>query len=234
MGDSYGALRSGGGGNALPSGGALPSRTARPPVDVSPAGIGPVRARRRRPVIVGLGGATRADSATHLVLAATLGSMAQAGAETILFGAAELDLPMYAPERPERTPATLRLLTAVERCDALVVATPGYHGAMSGMVKNALDYLEDLRGAPRPYLDGRAVGLIVSATGAQEAGTTLSALRSTVHALRGWPTPLGVAFGAGDGVVDAHGRVTDSATATLLEALVDQIMGFTYAWSQVI
>jgi FMN reductase len=244
VGDSYGTVRSDGGpGERIGGGGAgpgaqagppLPSRVARPPAEVPPAGVGPVRARRRRPVIVGLGGAPRTDSVTHRVLTATLGTMAQAGAEVIPFGPAELDLPLYVHDRPERTPAALRLLAAVERCDALVIATPGGHGGMSGSVKNALDYLEDLRAAPRPFLDGRAVGLIVAAQGSQAAGATLAALRSTVHALRGWPTPLGVTFGATDAVVDVHGRVHDPETVGKLETLVDQIMGFTYAWSQVI
>jgi FMN reductase len=35
---------------------------------------------------------------------------------------------------------------------------------------------------------------VVTSAGWQTAGTTLSALRSIVHALRGWPTPLGVAL----------------------------------------
>jgi FMN reductase len=51
----------------------------------------------------------------------------------------------------------------VERADGIVIASPGYHGGISGMVKNALDYLEDLRDAPRPYLtvktSERGIGL---------------------------------------------------------------------------
>jgi FMN reductase len=38
----------------------------------------------------------------------------------------------------------------------------------------------------------------VCASGWQAATTTLTSLRSTVHALRGWPTPLGVAINSLD------------------------------------
>jgi len=69
---------------------------------------------------------------------------------------------------------------------------------VSGLVKNALDYIEDLRDDSRPYLDGRAVGCVATASGWQSAVTTLTALRSIVHALRGWPTPLGVAVNSAD------------------------------------
>ena len=90
------------------------------------------------------------------------------------------------------------LVGAVRACDGLIIASPGYHGSVSGLVKNALDGLEDLRDDRRPYLHGRAVGLIVTADGAQAGGSTLAALRSVVHALRGWPTPLGVVMGGAD------------------------------------
>ena len=42
--------------------------------------------------------------------------------------------------------------------DGLIIATPSYHGGVSGMIKNALDYIEALRDDARPYLHGRAVG----------------------------------------------------------------------------
>ena len=47
--------------------------------------------------------------------------------------------------------------------------------------------------------EGRAVGAVVLSEGAQAGGSTLAALRSIIHALRGWPTPLGVVLLAGAG-----------------------------------
>ena len=79
---------------------------------------------------------------------------------------------------------------AVRAADGLVIATPGYHGPVSGLIKNALDALDGLRDDERPYLEGRAVGCIVTADGWQACGTALASLRTIVHALRGWPTPV--------------------------------------------
>jgi FMN reductase len=42
----------------------------------------------------------------------------------------------------------------VRGADALVFGSPGYHGTLSGLVKNALDYLEELGRDARPYVDG--------------------------------------------------------------------------------
>jgi FMN reductase len=90
--------------------------------------------------------------------------------------------------------AALALIGSLRRADGIIIATPSYHGSISGFVKNALDYAEDMRDDPNPYFDGRAVGCIVCADGAQSLGPTLMALRSIVHALRAWPTPFAAAI----------------------------------------
>lgn len=70
-----------------------------------------------------------------------------------------------------------------------LVATPRYHGELSGHLKNTLDYLEDLSEADRPYLDGRRT--ITCASRERAAVMALAALGSIVHALRGWPARSG-------------------------------------------
>jgi FMN reductase len=163
----------------------------------------------RRPLIVGIGGTTRAASSTERALAFALRGAEAAGAHTRLFGGAFLQsLPHYAPEHDERTAEQLELVEAVRHADALIIATPGYHGGVSGLVKNALDTLEELRADERPYLDGRAVGCIVTAYGWQAAGSVLTSLRSIVHALRGWPTP----FGAGINTLETRFDTADSCS----------------------
>jgi FMN reductase len=156
---------------------------------------------RHRPLVVGIGGTTREASSTERALAFALRGAEQAGARTQLFGGSFLhSLPHYAPENATLTEAQIELIEAVRAADAVIIATPGYHGGVSGLVKNALDTLEELRADTRPYLDGRAVGCIVTAYGWQAAGSVLTSLRSIVHALRGWPTP----FGAGINTLETH------------------------------
>lgn len=148
-----------------------------------------------KPLVVGIGGTTRPDSSTERALGVALAACTEQGAATISLGSELLAaLPHYVPNTGKLTPAQLALVNAVRRADAVIIATPGYHGAISGLVKNALDTLEELRSDARPYLDGRAVGCIVTAYGWQSLGTVLSGLRSTVHALRGWPTPYAAAI----------------------------------------
>ena len=120
------------------------------------------------PLIVGIGGTTRAGSSSERAVRAVLMRAEALGARTRMFdGPALAALPHYAPERAERSAEQAAFVEAVRGADGVVVGTPGYHGGMSGLVKNALDLLEDLRGDMRPYLEGRAVGLIVTAAGWQ-------------------------------------------------------------------
>ncbi|MFX1674212.1 NAD(P)H-dependent oxidoreductase [Paraburkholderia sp. A2WS-5] len=172
---------------------------------------------RHRPLVVGIGGTTREASSTERALAFALRGAEQAGARTRLFGGTFLhSLPHYAPENATLTDAQRELIDAVRAADAVIIGTPGYHGGVSGLVKNALDTLEELRADARPYLDGRAVGCIVTAYGWQAAGSVLTSLRSIVHALRGWPTP----FGAGINTLETR---FDSAHQCSDEKVVDQL-----------
>ncbi|MEY9558350.1 NADPH-dependent FMN reductase [Sinorhizobium fredii] len=141
------------------------------------------------PLIVGLGGTTREGSSTELALRYALKEAEQAGARTMLFNGEALMMPMFAPEVPHRTAEAQAFIAALRAADGIIIASPAYHGSISGLVKNALDYTEDMRNDAAAYLDGRAVGCITCAYGPQAAGTTLVALRSIVHALRGWADP---------------------------------------------
>lgn len=187
------------------------------------------------PYIVGLGGTVQARSSTETALQIALAAAADAGARTEVFGNGVLTrLPMYDPGR-SRSAESDRLVEALRVADGVIIASPGYHGSVSGLVKNALDYVEELREDERPYLSGRAVGCITTAYGWQAAVTTLQTLRSIVHALRGWPTPLGAAInssvtrlgsdGSSDARVDSQLRTVGSEVWALGQALGRAVEG---------
>jgi len=178
------------------------------------------------PMILGLGGTTRPGSTTERALKVSLKAAEREGARTLLLAGPDLILPMYDPAERERTPEASRLIEALRGCDGLIVASPGYHGSLSGLVKNALDYVEDLRTGERVYLDGLAVGLIACAGGWQAAGQTLTALRSIAHALRGWPTPLGAALNTSVRLFDERGDLVDMSSRFQLETVGRQVVEF--------
>ena len=179
------------------------------------------------PIIIGIGGTVRAGSSTEMALACCLGRAEALGARTRMFGGEFLaKLPPFDPRPAQATPEQLELVNALRRADGIVIATPGYHGSISGVVKNALDTLEITAKDDFPYFHGRPVGVIVTAYGWQATGSTLLALRSIVHAMRGWPTPFGAALNSTAGLFDEAGACRDQKDAWALHTVAEQVMEF--------
>lgn len=177
--------------------------------------------------VLGLGGSTRRESTSERALEIAAGAATAAGAAVELVTGQALLLPMYAPDSPVRSEAAAAFVRAVRRADAVLISSPGYHGTVSGMVKNALDYLEDLGTDDRPYLSGLPIGCIAVATGWQAAVSTLQTLRTCAHALRGWPSPLGAAINAAQPLFDrATGAWTDTPSRLQLETVGRQVVEF--------
>ena len=180
-----------------------------------------------RPLIVGIGGTTRARSSASDALHVALAAAEAAGARTAAFeGPFLAALPHYRPEDPGRSEDQRALVDALRSCDGVIIATPAYHGGISGLVKNAIDLIEDLRTDERVYLDGRAVGIITTAFGWQGGGPAMSSLRSIVHALRGWPTPFGAMLNTAAGLFDASGACTDEGVREQLTMIGAQVAQF--------
>jgi len=176
--------------------------------------------------ILGLGGTPRAGSSTEAALAVALTAARQNGAQTRQFDSAFLiGLPHYGTEASRESPAAKEFIAALREADGIIIASPGYHGTVSGLMKNAIDYIEETARDERPYLEGVPVGLIVTAFGWQATGTTLVALRSIVHALRGWPTPFGVGIRTQEGMF-VESRCTDAAVQSQLELMAQQVIEF--------
>ena len=178
------------------------------------------------PYIVAVGGTLRPGSTTEKAMQHVLNAADRAGARTRLISGPALQLPMYEPDNPERTDAARDLVAQLALADGIILGSPGYHGSISGLVKNALDYAEDLRGDRRPYFSGRAVGCIATGGGWPGALNTLGALRDIVHALRGWPTPLGAAINSSERVFDDDGQCVVPRVSQMLDVIAAEVLGF--------
>jgi FMN reductase len=181
------------------------------------------------PYILALGGTVRPNSSTELAMRHVLNRAQRSGARTRLISGQSLQLPLYQPDNPARTDGARELVAELALADGIVIGSPGYHGSISGTVKNALDYAEDLRGDSRPYFSGRAVGCIAAAGGWPAAVNTLNALRDIVHALRGWPTPMGAAINSSESVFDQSGTCVAPRVTQVLDLMAEEILSFAAA-----
>lgn len=182
----------------------------------------------QRPLVVGIGGTIGGVSSTERALRIALDAAQEQGFRTRLFGGGDMaKLPLYDPKAAERTPEEREFVDAVRGASALIIASPGYHGSISGVVKNALDLLEETARDPdRAYLADMPVGLIATAYGWQATGSTIAALRSIVHALRGWPTPFAAAINSAVTRFDDEGGASDPAVVEQLRLIGQQVARF--------
>jgi FMN reductase len=182
--------------------------------------------KRRQPIIVGVGGTLRVGSTSERALALALAAAAQMGASTEIFSGPAIALPHYDPSDRQRGPEAKALVAALRRADGIIFSSPSYHGSVSGLLKNAIDYTEDMRADPRVYLSDRAVGIIVCADGIQAMGSTLNALRSVAHALRAWPTPFGAVFNSGSRPFAMDGTCQSAEVEQSLRLVAAQVVEF--------
>lgn len=174
--------------------------------------------------IVAIGGTVNPGSTTEQALRLSAATASAGGAEVQVFGGAYLaKLPHYGSAEHQKGDGS-ELVEAVRAADGLLIAAPGYHGTISGLVKNALDFLEDLSKDTRPYLDGRAVGLIATAYGDQATMSTLITMRAIVHALRGWPTPMGATIRTYHGLFSPDGECLEDRARLQLEMVGHQVL----------
>lgn len=146
------------------------------------------------PVLACLGGSLRERSVTRAALQAAANVARERGFDIEMLDVRDLNLPMYLPDTdtPEEYEQPYqdnirRFLNSCRRADAMIWASPTYHGTMSGVIKNALDFVELMSKDARPYLHQMPVGLI-----AVNDSVTFSSMMNAVYELRGWlaPTPI--------------------------------------------
>ena len=157
----------------------------------------------------------REGSHSAQALRIVLEGAAERGAETRLLDLRVADVPLYrpgatAPPHDGLTQAT----EAVEWAEAFVLATPDYHGSMSGALKNFLDhYWEEFAGRLFGYL-----------CASHEKGlTVMDQMRTAVRQCYGWSLPYGVSF-HGKEDFDAAGSVTNATVARRLRMVARDLV----------
>ena len=174
---------------------------------------------------MGIGGSVDAGSQSDRVLRAVLTAVTDLGAEVEVFSGRDLDLPPY------HSGADVAGGRARLRRGGPPGRRAGDH--LARLPRHRVRPGEERPGLPggaarRPAaLPGRACGRLVAvARGWQASVATLGTLRQVVHALRGWPTPLGLAINSSVTTFDEHGHTDDASTAAAVRVMAGQLVDF--------
>jgi FMN reductase len=164
--------------------------------------------------VLGVSGSMREGSHSARAIGFVLEAAREHGAETRLIDLRALDLPMYRPRGGAIETDAVRLTTEyVNWADAFVLASPDYHGSMSGAMKNFLDYYWT-------EFAGKAFGYLCAS---HEKGlTVMDQMRTAVRQCYGWSLPYGASF-HGDQDFDASG-VTNASVARRLRMLARDLV----------
>ena len=132
--------------------------------------------------VLGIAGSTRTNSYSTKALKIALADAEKRGAEVRLLELAKLEMPFYNPSGTA-TKAVQEASDAVAWADAFILASPDYHGSMSGILKNFLDFFYE-------EFAGKLFGYVVAS---HEKGlTVMEQMRTAVRQCYGWSMPYGV------------------------------------------
>lgn len=138
-----------------------------------------------------------------------------------LFDLYEKPLPLYNPEEDYSGVSHLaELKEAMAASDAVVLATPEYHGSMSGVLKNALDHLGF------EHFDSKAV-LSVSSSGGAIGVSSLSHLQTVIRNLHGINCPEWISIGGEAREFLPDGKLRDPRTQGRIERVIAYFARFT-------
>jgi len=177
-----------------------------------------------RPFIVGLGGTLRPGSTSERALTIALATAAARGADTRLFAGPSISFAPYDPAIAERSPEVAEFIAALRKADGVIIASPSYHGSISGLVKNALDYVHDMRHHPVALLERH--GAAVAVADGDQAETTLGSILHCLRAMGARPLAYGVGL-TGESFDGAE--LSDAAARARLDALARRLVQATRA-----
>jgi FMN reductase len=149
--------------------------------------------------LLGVAGSLREESYSTRALRLVL-ELAQArGAETRLLDLRTVSLPLYTPDAETAPEVVASVGEVVRWADAFVLATPDYHGSMSGAMKNFLDYHWS-------EFAGKLFGYVCAS---HEKGlTAMEQMRTAVRQCYGWSLPYGASI-HGEEDLDESGAVVN-------------------------
>lgn len=166
--------------------------------------------------ILGVGSSMRKESHSTAALKIALDHAKNIGAEIHLLDLREVQLPMLYSKT--ETNEIQQATNDVEWADAFILATPDYHGSMSGTMKNFLDFFWS-------EFAGKLFGYICAS---HEKGlTVMDHMRTSVRQCYGWSMPYGVSVSSED--FDENGNIQNKRLSLRLQMLSRDL--FTYGKS---
>lgn len=168
--------------------------------------------------IVGIAGSLRADSYSQQALKVAVQRVQALGAEAEILDLRTLNLPFCdgGSDYPDY-PDVIKLRQTVQQADGLILATPEYHGSVSGVLKNALDLMSF------DQLSGKVTG-VISVLGGQPNSNALNDLRLILRWVHSWVIPEQVAIGQAWNAFSQDGKLLDEKLSNRFDEFAQSLV----------
>jgi NAD(P)H-dependent FMN reductase len=168
--------------------------------------------------IVGINGSLRPGSYSAMALEVAISRVQGLGVETEIIDLRKLSLPFCnGGDDYSDYPDVAKMQQTVKSAAGLILATPEYHGSVSGVMKNALDLMsfEDL--------SGKVAGLI-SVLGGQSNSNALNDLRIILRWVHAWVIPEQIGLGQAWKVFNEEGKILDEKLSQRFDAFAASLV----------
>ena len=174
--------------------------------------------------VLGVAGSMREQSYSTRALKIVLEEVKKYDSESYVLELRKIHLPLFDPSgnTPDESSSSTnsnnngleRITTTLKWADAFVLASPDYHGSMSGGLKNFLDYFwEDFA--------GKTFGYIVAS---HEKGLTVAdQMRTAIRQCYGWSMPYNISIN-GEKDFDSKGILVNSTLAKRIKMLARDLV----------
>ena len=168
--------------------------------------------------IVGISGSLRPESYSYQALQVAAQRIEAQGATVEILDLRALNLPFCdGSDNYSDYPDVARLRQTVQETDGLILASPEYHGSISGVLKNALDLMSF------DQLSDKVVGLI-SVLGGQPNSNALNDLRVIMRWVHAWVIPEQVAIGQVWKAFGEDGKLLDASLSKRFDAFAQSLV----------
>lgn len=168
--------------------------------------------------IVGINGSLRPGSYSAMALEVAISRVGALGVETEIIDLRKLSLPFCnGGDDYSDYPDVAKMQQTVKSAAGLILATPEYHGSVSGVMKNALDLMSF------EELSGKVAGLI-SVLGGQSNSNALNDLRIILRWVHAWVIPEQIGLGQAWKVFNEDGKILDEKLSQRFDAFAASLV----------
>jgi FMN reductase len=173
--------------------------------------------------VLGVAGSMRQQSYSSSALKMVLEEAKKYNAYIYMLELRKINLPLYDPSEIRSDEFSSNnnnilesITTALRWADVFVLASPDYHGSMSGGMKNFLDYFWE-------EFAGKTFGYIIAS---HEKGLTVAdQMRTAVRQCYGWSMPYNISIN-GEKDFDSKGNLVNSALAKRIKMLARDLVTY--------